>query len=117
MTFIRSFFYADYDFGKFFDQDDHIFEVIEGDEVKLARTYYTNGDIRLKSNDEVVAGETLTSGRLELYVHTLLEGSGESFGTWGTICGEGFSMSEANVACRQLGYSHALNWTLSSKTT
>ena len=49
----------------------------------------TEGDIRLQG------GPSATSGRVELCVN----------GNWGTICDDGWDNNDANVACRQLGFS------------
>ncbi|XP_062507905.1 neurotrypsin-like [Corticium candelabrum] len=49
---------------------------------------YAYGDIRL------VDGPSSREGRLELFDGT----------QWGTVCDDGFSDSEAQVVCRQLGY-------------
>ncbi|XP_071139733.1 scavenger receptor cysteine-rich type 1 protein M130-like [Mytilus edulis] len=46
------------------------------------------GDLRL------VGGNYPSKGRLEIYHNS----------TWGTICDDGFTTPDANVACRQLGY-------------
>ncbi|XP_038069553.1 scavenger receptor cysteine-rich type 1 protein M130-like [Patiria miniata] len=40
-------------------------------------------------------------GRLEIFYD----------GEWGTICDDDFGISEANVACRQMGYEYALDYT------
>ena len=49
----------------------------------------SNGDIRL-------AGSTnFLEGRVEVCYD----------GVWGTVCGTGWSIADASVACRQLGYS------------
>ena len=39
-------------------------------------------------------------GRLEVFYN----------GEWGTVCDDGFSIREAHVACRQLGYSYAAGY-------
>jgi lysyl oxidase-like protein 2/3/4 len=36
-------------------------------------------------------------------------------GEWGTICDDDFSLSNANVLCRQLGFVSATGWTHSAK--
>lgn len=52
--------------------------------------YCTHGSIRL-------AGGSSTSGRVEVCIYN----------RWGTVCDDGWTQVDANVACRQLGYSDA----------
>lgn len=55
--------------------------------------------------------------RLAGYPRKHNEGRIELFhkGEWGTICDDDFSISNANVLCRQLGFVSATGWTHSAK--
>lgn len=69
-----------------------------------------NGDIRLSDSYSTI------EGRMEIYVQSNY-GSGQDYGgTWGTVCGDKFSMTEAHVACRQLGYRSAAGWDFAKNT-
>lgn len=92
----------------------------------MSQSLLSNGDIRLSPNnlddEEHNRRSSLAAGRLEVYVIALLEDEhgrstwSDTPGVWGTVCGSGFSMVEAHVACKQLGYTRALKWELSSNT-
>lgn len=54
-----------------------------------------NGQVRL------IDGGIQSSGWLEIYLHK----------EWGTVCATEFNDAAADSACRQLGYTEALNFT------
>ena len=60
------------------------------------------GDLRLVRG--TVTDGTFSSGRLEIYVN----------GQWGTICDDYFDQTDANVACKQLGFSRANSYRASA---
>ena len=43
----------------------------------------------------LAGGSVKSQGRLEVCLN----------GTWGAVCGDSFNISEAGVACKQLGFS------------
>eukprot|EP00731_Ephydatia_muelleri_P030938 Em0022g452a len=59
----------------------------------------TEGDIRLNATDsrarDLAPLTSVAAGRVEVCLHN----------QWGTVCSNGFGVAEANVTCRQLGYS------------
>lgn len=61
----------------------------------LITTNPYNGQVRL------IDGGIQSSGLLEIYLHK----------EWGTVCATEFNDAAADSACRQLGYTEALNFT------
>ena len=55
----------------------------------------TNGELR------ILGGPNVTSGRIEVFDNML---------GWGTICDDFWSRADAEVACRQLGFSSVGNF-------
>ena len=56
-------------------------------------------NLRLRSSDGIRT-TLLSAGRLEIRIDN----------QWGTVCSSGFDITDANVACRQLGYSEAVSY-------
>ena len=56
-----------------------------------------DGNLRLVSNFGSTGG---SSGRLEIYYSS----------QWGTVCDDSFGSTDADVACKQLGYIRASNY-------
>ena len=46
----------------------------------------------------LIGGQTASAGRLEVYHSSV----------WGTVCGIGWTQTDSDVICRQLGYARAL---------
>lgn len=65
--------------------------------------FFSANTIRLLSSDGVRTSR-LSAGRLETRINK----------QWGTVCSSGFDIADANVACRQLGFSGAMAYTSAS---
>merc|ERR1719446_213333 len=52
----------------------------------------------LSRSDIRLSGDSATRGRVEIYHDN----------QWGTVCDDSFTMHDAEVACRQLGFTHAV---------
>ena len=69
------------------------------------RTYSQNyGDLRLVQGSRSDA--SFSAGRLEIFINS----------TWGTVCSDRFDLTDASVACRQLGFAGALSFETSLHT-
>ena len=53
-----------------------------------------DGQLRLVANSGITGG---SSGRLEVFLN----------GQWGTVCDDDFDVTDARLACQQLGYADA----------
>jgi len=62
------------------------------------------GDLRLARGSN--SSSTYSSGRLEIFLYE----------QWGTVCDDSFGITEADVACRQLGYSGASSSPITAST-
>ena len=62
---------------------------------KKCHTGQSSGDLRLVRNG--LTSSSYTSGRLEVYYS----------GRWGTVCDDGWTTTNSDVACRQLGFAGA----------
>ena len=62
-------------------------------------TAQSHGELRLVMGDNFT-DTSLTGGRLEIFIN----------GEWGTICDDNFDHTDANVACRQLGFKGAVRF-------
>ncbi|XP_071793437.1 lysyl oxidase homolog 2A-like isoform X2 [Asterias amurensis] len=64
---------------------------------KARRTYSKHGRKRPRPNIRLRAGGNFGEGRVEVYIK----------GIWGTICSESWDLTDASVACKQLGFGAA----------
>ncbi|PIK43387.1 putative deleted in malignant brain tumors 1 protein [Apostichopus japonicus] len=59
--------------------------------------HHEDAGVKCRKEIRLVGGTTDDEGRIEIFLN----------GAWGTICDDSWGMDDANVACRQLGYSAA----------
>ena len=58
------------------------------------------------SSVRIIGGDIPGAGRVEVNIS----------GSWSTVCDDGWSLTQADVVCRQLGYTGASNFTTGSTT-
>ena len=75
---------------EFADYYDNILLLIITDTTRIWDSNPYPGMIRLQG------GAFVNQGRVEVYCN----------GQWGTICDDGFDSNDANMICKQLGYTH-----------
>ena len=56
----------------------------------------SHGDLRLVQQN--IDDGSFSAGRLEIFINS----------TWGSICADNFNLTDANVACRQMGFAGAI---------
>ncbi|XP_022087751.1 deleted in malignant brain tumors 1 protein-like [Acanthaster planci] len=67
--------------------------------------HYEDAGVRCSIAIRLVGGSTPSEGRLEVFAN----------GYWGTVCDDGWGLTDAQVVCRELGFSSAQEATTSAR--